>query len=48
MNIIKSEELIIDKNTVTLKTICAGDIGYIKERQYIKLQTMIDRITKNV
>ncbi len=47
MNLIKSEDLIIEGNTVTLKTICAGDIGYIKERQYIKLQLMIDRITKN-
>jgi len=47
MNIIKDEKLTFEGNTVTLTTICAGDIGYIKERQYIRLQCMIDMMGKS-
>lgn len=44
MNLIKDEEWKIDGNTITFTYKCAGDIGYIKEMQYIKYQSIIDRI----
>lgn len=47
MNIIKSEELVFEDGKVILKTTCAGDIGYINELQYIKMQLIIDRMINN-
>jgi len=44
MNIIKDEKLTFEGNKAILTTTCAGDIGYIKERQYIKMQIIIDRM----
>ena len=44
MNFIKDEEFEIKDGLLILKYKCAGDIGFIKEIQYMKWQAMIDSI----
>jgi hypothetical protein len=47
MNIIKDEKITYEGDKVILTTTCAGDIGYIKELQYIKMQSIIDIMGDN-
>lgn len=44
MNLIKDETFEIKDNKLYVTFKCAGDVGFIKELQYIKWQSMVDRI----
>ena len=48
MNEIKDEEFSIEDNILTITYKAKGDIGFIKELQYMKFQAIVDRMVGEI